>query len=84
VTGAVVGQDTQMHLDASEYTEGILPMLQRPKFLAIVSSNTLATTDAAAGERPGKRLVIETPTAAGTNAPRAGSAAQRVGRGDVR
>src|ERR1035438_9418082 len=44
VTGALPGQDTQMQLDAAEYTEALLPILHRPKFLAIVSSNTLATT----------------------------------------
>ena len=69
VTGAVVGQDTQMHLDASEYTEGILPMLQRPKFLAIVSSNTLATTMLRRASGRVNGLVIETPTAGGHNAP---------------
>jgi len=69
VTGAVVGQDTMMRLDASEFTENLLPMLQRPKFLAIVSSNTLATTmlRRASGRVDG--LVIETPTAGGHNAP---------------
>jgi nitronate monooxygenase len=69
VTGAAVGQDTQMRLDASEYTEGILPMLQRPKFLAIVSSNTLATTMLRRASGRVNGLVIETPTAGGHNAP---------------
>jgi nitronate monooxygenase len=69
VTGAAVGQDTQMRLDAADYIEGLLPVLQRPKFLAIVSSNTLATTmlRRASGRVDG--LVIETPTAGGHNAP---------------
>ena len=69
VTGAAVGQDTQMHLNAAEFIEGPLPELQRPKFLAIVSSNTLATTmlRRASGRVDG--LVIETPTAGGHNAP---------------
>jgi nitronate monooxygenase len=69
VTGAVVGQDTQMRLDAADYIEGPLPLLRRPKFLAIVSSNTLATTmlRRASGRVDG--LVIETPTAGGHNAP---------------
>jgi nitronate monooxygenase len=58
-----------MHLDASEYTEGILPMLQRPKFLAIVSSNTLATTMLRRASGRVNGLVIETPTAGGHNAP---------------
>ncbi len=69
VTGAVPGQDTQMRLDPADFAEGPLPMLSRPRFLAIVSSNTLATTmlRRASGRVDG--LVIETPTAGGHNAP---------------
>ena len=69
VTGAVQGQDTQMQFDASDYAEGPLPVLHRPRFLAIVSSNTLATTmlRRASGRVDG--LVIESPTAGGHNAP---------------
>jgi nitronate monooxygenase len=69
VTGAAVGQDTLMHLNAADYAEGPLPLLHRPKFLAIVSSNTLATTmlRRASGRVDG--LVIESPTAGGHNAP---------------
>ncbi|MGA9668538.1 MAG: nitronate monooxygenase [Terracidiphilus sp.] len=69
VTGAVVGQDTQMRLDPADFAEGPLPKLTRPRFLAIVSSNTLATTmlRRASGRVDG--LVLETPTACGHNAP---------------
>ena len=69
VTGAVLGQDTMMRLNAADYAEGPLPLLHRPKFLAIVSSNTLATTmlRRASGRVDG--LVIETPIAGGHNAP---------------
>jgi nitronate monooxygenase len=69
VTGAVPGQDTQMQLDPAEFAEGPLPILHRPRFLAIVSSNTLATTmlRRASGRVDG--LVLETPTAGGHNAP---------------
>jgi len=69
VTGAATGQDTQMLFDPAEYAEGPLPVLHRPKFLAIVSSNTLATTmlRRASGRVDG--LVIETPIAGGHNAP---------------
>ena len=69
VTGALAGQDTQMVLDPAEYAEGPLPILHRPRFLAIVSSNTLATTmlRRASGRVDG--LVIESPTAGGHNAP---------------
>jgi len=69
VIGAAPGQDTQMRFDPSDYVEGPLPILTRPRFLAIVSSNTLATTmlRRASGRVDG--LVIETPTAGGHNAP---------------
>jgi nitronate monooxygenase len=61
--------DTAMHFDPADYLEGPVPMLHRPRFLAIVSSNTLATTmlRRASGKVDG--LVIETPTAGGHNAP---------------
>ena len=69
VTGAAQGQDTAMLFDPAEYAEGPLPLLHRPRFLAIVSSNTLATTmlRRATGRVDG--LVIESPTAGGHNAP---------------
>lgn len=73
VTGVVQGEvaqpDTMMRLDPAELAEGPLPVLQRPKFLAIVSSNTLAATmlRRASGRVDG--LVIESPTAGGHNAP---------------
>ena len=69
VTGATADQDTQMRFDPADYVEGPLPVLSRPRFLAIVSSNTLATTmlRRASGRVDG--LVIESPTAGGHNAP---------------
>ena len=58
-----------MRLDPADYAEGPLPMLHGRRFLAIVSSNTLATTmlRRASGRVDG--LVIESPTAGGHNAP---------------
>jgi nitronate monooxygenase len=69
VTGAAAGQDTMMSFDPAEYADGPLPVLERPRFLAIVSSNTLATTmlRRATGRVDG--FVIETPIAGGHNAP---------------
>jgi len=69
VTGAAATQDTFMRFDPADYAEGPLPILHRPRFLAIVSSNTLATTmlRRASGRVDG--LVIESPTAGGHNAP---------------
>jgi nitronate monooxygenase len=71
VTGAAQfsNLDSLMRLDPAEFAEGPLPALNRPRFLAIVSSNTLATTmlRRASGRVDG--LVIESPTAGGHNAP---------------
>jgi nitronate monooxygenase len=69
VTGAPQDADTTMKFDPADYVEGPLPALDRPRFLAIVSSNTLATTmlRRASGRVDG--LVIESPTAGGHNAP---------------
>ena len=71
VTGAVEGQgeDALIRFDPADYAESALPQLTRPRFLAIVSSNTLATTllRRASGRVDG--LVIETHTAGGHNAP---------------
>src|SRR5579862_1654232 len=69
VTGAAQDEDTMMQFDPAEYAEGALPELERPRFLAIVSSNTLASTmlRRASGKVDG--LVIEGATAGGHNAP---------------
>ena len=75
VSGAPADQDTMMRFDPREFAEGPLPELERPKFLAIVSSNTLATTmlRRASGKVDG--LIIESPTAGGHNAPPRGKLA---------
>ena len=61
--------DVQMQFNPAEYVEGKQPRLERPRFLAIVSSNTLATTmlRRASGKVDG--LVYESPIAGGHNAP---------------
>jgi nitronate monooxygenase len=69
VTGALPGQDTQMVLDPADYIEGPLPVLHRPRFLAIVSSNTLAATMLRRANGRVDGFVIESPTAGGHNAP---------------
>jgi nitronate monooxygenase len=69
VAGALPGQDTQMHFDPADYVEGPLPLLHRPQFLAIVSSNTLATTMLRRASGRVNGFVIESPTAGGHNAP---------------
>ena len=69
VTGASADFDTRMHFDPADYAEGPLPKLTRPKFLAIVSSNTLATTMLRRASGKVNGFVIESPTAGGHNAP---------------
>ncbi len=69
VTGALEGDDTMMRFDPAEFAECVLPPLHRPKFLAIVSSNTLATTMVKKANGRVDGLVIETRTAGGHNAP---------------
>ena len=69
VAGAPADADSLMRFDPLEYAEVPLPELERPKFLAIVSSNTLASTmlRRASGRVDG--FIIESPTAGGHNAP---------------
>ena len=69
VAGVLPGQDTQMQFDPADYVEGPLPLLHRPQFLAIISSNTLATTMLRRASGRVNGFVIETPTAGGHNAP---------------
>lgn len=69
VTGATPEMDTMMRFDPAEYAEGELPQVRRPRFLAIVSSNTLATTMLRRANGRVDGLVIETPIAGGHNAP---------------
>jgi nitronate monooxygenase len=75
VTGAALDRDTLMRFDPRDYAEGPLPVLERPGFLAIVSSNALAATmlRRASGRVDG--LIIESSTAGGHNAPPRGKGA---------
>jgi nitronate monooxygenase len=58
-----------MLFDPADYVEGPLPILDRPQFLAIVSSNTLATTMLRRATGTVNGLIIESPIAGGHNAP---------------
>jgi len=69
VAGAAVDQDTMMRFDPADYVEGALPDLQRPNFLAIVSSNTLAANMLRRANGKVNGFVVEGPTAGGHNAP---------------
>jgi len=69
VTGAEPGDDTTMTFAPREFMERDLPLLKRPKFLAIIASNTLATTMVKKANGKVDGFVIEGPTAGGHNAP---------------
>jgi nitronate monooxygenase len=69
VTGALPGDDVTMHFAPSDFMERDLPPLVRPKFLAIIASNTLATTMVKKANGRVDGFVIEGPTAGGHNAP---------------
>ncbi len=69
VTGAEEGDDTTMTFVPSEFMERDLAPLSRPKFLAIVASNTLATTMLKKANGRVDGFIIEGPTAGGHNAP---------------
>lgn len=68
VTGAESGPITAMHFDPRDYAPD-LPPLQRPHFLAIVSSNVLATTMVRRSTGRVDGFIIESPDAGGHNAP---------------
>jgi len=69
VAGAGAEMDTQMRFDPREFMERELPALTRPKFLAIVSSNTLATTMLRRANGKVDGFIVEKSTAGGHNAP---------------
>ncbi|MHB1023140.1 MAG: nitronate monooxygenase [Acidobacteriaceae bacterium] len=69
VTGAQEGDDVTTYFDPRDYMEGEPAPLARPKFLPIVSSNTLATTMLKKANGKVDGLVIEMRTAGGHNAP---------------
>ena len=69
VTGAVEADDTSVTFDPHDFMERELPPLKRPKFLAIIASNTLATTLLRKSNGKVDGFIIEGPTAGGHNAP---------------
>ena len=69
VTGAQADDDCLMRFDPQECFGQPMPPLERPQFLAIISSNTLATTMVRRSNGKVDGFVIEGPTAGGHNAP---------------
>lgn len=58
-----------VRLDPSEYADGVLPVLQRPRFIGIVSSDTIARSLEKRAPGGVDGYVIEHHTAGGHNAP---------------
>lgn len=69
VTGALPGDDNTMTFSPRDFIEIELPPLLRPRFLAIIASNTLATTMIRKANGRVDGFVIEGPRAGGHNAP---------------
>ncbi len=69
VSGAQDGDDTTIRFSPREFMEQDLPPLLRPAFLAIIASNTLATTILKKANGRVDGFVVEGPTAGGHNAP---------------
>lgn len=69
VDGAGEADDTLMRFDPRDYMECALPPLARPRFLAIIASNLLATVMLKRADGRVDGFVIEGPTAGGHNAP---------------
>ena len=69
VTGQPRGEQTILRFDPQDFIEGTAPNLRRPAFLAIIASNTLATTMVRKANGRVKGFIIEGPTAGGHNAP---------------
>lgn len=77
IAGAISGEgeDPTMHFDPADYAEGPLPPILRPQFLAIVSSNTLASTMLRRANGTVNGFIVEAHTAGGHNAPPRGKVA---------
>ena len=73
VEGAKPDEQYVTRFDPAEFCEGQLPWLARPKFLAIISSATLATMLARKATGFVDGFVVEGPTAGGHNAPPRGN-----------
>jgi nitronate monooxygenase len=69
VSGAARGDDTTLQFDPREYLTGDFQELKRPRFLAIVASNTLALTLLKKANGRVDGFIVEGPDAGGHNAP---------------
>jgi nitronate monooxygenase len=69
IAGAGDGDEFVTRFDPVKFTNGRVPWLERPKFLAIIASSTLATMLARKANGRVDGFVVEGPTAGGHNAP---------------
>lgn len=75
VVGALEGDDMSVKFNPRDYMERDLSPLTRPRFLAIIASNTLAATMVKRANGRVDGFIIEGPTAGGHNAPPRGKVA---------
>ena len=73
VTGSQPGEDTMMRFSPSDWIEGVPAELLRPRFLPIISSNSLAHTLSRKANGRIDGFIVEAPTAGGHNAPPRGN-----------
>lgn len=73
VTGAIAGEEFLSQFDPGQYLRPELPPLNRPQFLAIISSATLALTLARKSNGRVDGFIVEGPLAGGHNAPPRGA-----------
>jgi len=69
VKGADPGEEFFTRFDPNEYCGGAAPMVERPRFIAIVASATLANMLARKSNGSVDGFIVEGPTAGGHNAP---------------
>ncbi|MFI5377981.1 MAG: nitronate monooxygenase [Tepidisphaerales bacterium] len=83
ISGLPAGEEVLSTFDPAEFCGGSAPTLTRPRFLAIISSATLATALARKSNGHVDGFIIEGSSAGGHNAPPRGPA-QRNERGEPR
>ena len=69
VVGAQEGEESELSFDPANFVPGNLPLLARPRFLAIIASNVLAAAILKKANGSVEGFIIEGPTAGGHNAP---------------
>ena len=73
IEGALAGEESYTRFNPADFCGGEAPLLPRPKFLAIISSATLAITLAKKSSGKVDGFIVEGPVAGGHNAPPRGT-----------